>query len=70
MHDGVDGQLVSGRKRHLWIPERGEVTAGETGRHKIVGSMYLFQLQYLQLWTKVGPNIYFALQFGVSPFQV
>ena len=30
MHDGVDDQLVSGRKRRLWIPKRGEVTAGET----------------------------------------
>lgn len=44
MHDGVDDQLVSGRKRRLWILERGEVAAGKTRRHKIVGLMYLFQL--------------------------
>jgi hypothetical protein len=30
MHDGVDDQPVSGRKRHLWIPERGEVGCGES----------------------------------------
>jgi hypothetical protein len=44
MHDGVDDQPVSGRERHLWIPERGEVAAGKTRKHKIVILMYLFHL--------------------------
>lgn len=42
MHDGVDD--VSGRENRMWIPKRGEMVAGKTRRHKIVGPKYLFQL--------------------------